>query len=398
MKRWCLGALVAIASVLACRGVQELVHEKVAPPTSQVAWTFDPKAWSVAKNACHQCHHTAPYPATFEMHASGTRLVGPSIQTFFDGIALEKAPANRRLSALEKDTLLRWAVSQGATWQTPVVPAAIKWSMDEQIAGAAEGSSAAAPGRFFGFRVEDLARLDPATFKIKSYTDRNGVTKKGVEFGEFTSINQDSFASSNNPVSYIFIDGLAYGTRMREFTIKGFCSHARWCFIGVHTKEMKKGPSPYDSRKQREYVRAQIDRDWVSVRGRKIPADGIETYPWGGPDPFLTAPAGEHLNEGQYQVDDEWLKFTFTGKDLGNTFRYAFLVEKVDGTDVAYVVGDRPDGTDVNGGFFLGGYGLNSSSSKRDRFAEVTIEATCVGASTAPIEASGLNLATARRS
>jgi len=384
MKRWSLGALVAIASILACRGVQDLVHEKVAVPATQSTWTLDPKAWAVAKNACHHCHHTAPYPAGYEIHANGTQLIGPSIQAFFDGVALEKAPANRRLTALEKDTLLRWAVSQGATWHAPVVPGAIQWSMNEQIAAAAEGSDAAAPGRFFGFRVEDKARLDPATFKIKSYTDRNGVTKKGIEFAEFASIDQDSFASSTNPVSYIFVDGLAWGTRIREFTIRGFCAHARWAFIGVHTKEMKKGPSRYGSRTQREYIRAQIDRDWVSLRGKKIPADNIETYPWNGPDPFLTAPAGEHLNEGQYLNDDEWLKFTFTGRDLGSVFRYTFLLEKVDGTDVAYLVGDRTDSADVNGGFFLGGYGKNSSSSKRDRFAEVTIEATCVGGATAP--------------
>jgi len=384
MKRWSGWVLVALAPILACKGVHEPIPEKAAAPTTQTAWTFDAKTWKVAKNACHQCHHTAPYPAGFEIHANGTRVIGSSIQTFFDGVALEKAPANRRLTVLEKDTVLRWAVSQGATWHTPIVPSVITWSMNAQIAGAAEGSDAAAPGRFFGFRVEDLARLDPATFKIKSYTDRNGVTKKGIEFAEFASIDQDSFVSSTNPVSYIFVDGLAYGTRIREFTIQGFCAHARWAFIGVHTKEMKKGPSPYGSRTQREYVRAQIDRDWVSVRGRKMPADGIETYPWGGPDPFLTAPSGEHLNEGQYLNDDEWLKFTFTGRDLGSVFRYAFLLEKVDGTDVAYVVGDRTDGADVNGGFFLGGYGKNSSSSKRDRFAEVTIEATCVGAATAP--------------
>ena len=384
MKRVRVWVLVGMFPMFACRGLQEPEsNNKVAPPATQATWTFDAKSWLVVKDACHQCHHSAPYPAGVQIHANGRQLVGPSIQALFDGVADERAPLNRGLSATDKDVLLRWAVSQGATWHTPVVPAAISWSMNAQIAGAAEGSDAAGPGKFFGFRVEDMARLDPAYFKIKSYTDRNGITKKGIEFAEFTSVNPDSFTSSTNPTSYIFIDGLAFGTRMREFTIRGFCTQSRWIFIGVHTGEMKKGPSPYGSRTQREYIRAQIDRDWVSLRGKKIPADNIETYPWGGQDPFLTAASGQVLNDGGYLNDDEWLRFTFTGKDLGSTFRYDLLLQRVDGTEVAHVAGDRADSDGVHGGVFFGGYGKNSSTSKKDRFAEVTIDATCWGASKA---------------
>jgi hypothetical protein len=319
------------------------------------------------------------------MHAAGTHLVAPGIQAFFDGVADERAPLNRALSAADKDILLRWAASQGATWHTPIVPPSITWSMNTQIAGAAEGSDAAGPGRFFGFRVEDMARLDPSYFKIRSYTDRNGVTKKGIEFAEFASVNQDSFASSTNPTSYIFIDGLAFGTRIREFTIRGFCTQSRWLFLGVHTKEMTKGPSPYGSRTRREYIRAQIDRDWVSLRGKKIPADDFETYPWGGQDPFLTVVPGRALNAGTFLNDDEWLRFTFTGKDLGNTFRYELSLQRMNGSELAHVAGDRSDNSEVHGGVFFGGYGKNSSTSKRDRFAEVTIEATCWSTSSRPV-------------
>jgi hypothetical protein len=121
------------------------------------------------------------------------------------------------------------------------------------------------------------------------------------------------------------------------------------------------------------------------VRGKRIPADGIETYPWGGQDPFLTAAPGQALNDNGFLNDDEWFMFTFTGKDLGSTFRYDLLLQRVNGSEVAHVAGDRTDGDGVHGGVFFGGYGKNSSTSKQDRFAEVTIEATCWGASKSPV-------------
>jgi len=384
MKRIVLAALL----LAGCTGEQAVAPKKPkVDDRTATAWTFDANAWTVAKASCIQCHQASPYPAGIEIHpiSGGGQIVGSSLQAIFDGVAYEKAPAHKDLLTPDQSWFLTWAADQGANWHNPGVPSTLSWSMTTQIGSASNGSSAAAAGKFFGFRVEDLARLDTNTFLINSYTDRNGVTKKGIEFAETASVNADSFSSSDNPTSYIFIDGLSWGGRMRTLEASGYVTQSRWIFIGFHTQEMKKGTSPTGSREKRDYIRLQIDRDWISWRGKKIPADNVETYPWSGSDPYLTA-GSEGLNDGGFYLnDDEWLFVEVAITDLGSTLKYYATVKKRNSgtglfTDlVAEVAGTRSDTGSPHGGMFFGGYSTNSSG-KKDRFAEWVVEADLYGA------------------
>lgn len=375
-------ALLAALMVVGCDVAPLETMRKAAPPTTTTSWTFDSNAWTVAKASCIQCHQSAPYPAGIEIHpiSGGGQLVGSmSLNNIFDGVAYEKAPAHKRLLTPDKSYFLTWLADQGATWHNPSVPATLSWSMATQIGSASDGTSAAAPGKFFGFRVEDLARLDSQTFIINTYTDRNGVSKKCIEFSETASVNPDSFPSSSNPTSYIFIDGLAWTGRMRTVEAHGYVVQSRWLFIGFTTMEMKKGASPNAAREQRDYVRLQIDRDWVSWRGKKIPADGVETYPWSGADPYLTA-GSEGLNDGVFLNDDEYYRVDVSITDLGSTLKYYATVKTVGGTLKAEVAGTRSDTGSPHGSIFFGSYSTNTNTSKRDRFAEWEVTATLYGA------------------
>ena len=383
MKRIALFAALLLAG---CNVEPTKPAQKARLDHLATTWTFDSNAWTVAKASCIQCHQSASYPAGVEIHpiSGGGHLIGGSLtlQQVFDGVAYEKAPAHKRLLTPDKSYFTSWLADQGANWHNPTVPSTLSWSMATQIGSSQDGTGAGSPGKFFGFRVEDLARLDSQTFIINTFTDRNSVAKKCIEFSETATVNQDSFSSSSNPTSYIFIDGLAWTGRMREVEFSGYVMQARWLFIGFTTQEMKKGASPTASREQRDYVRLQIDRDWISWRGKKIPADGTETYPWSGADPYLTA-TSDGLNDSVFLNDDEWYYVEGTITDLGSTLEYYATVSDVYGSGqgvLATVGGTRSDTGQPHGSIFFGSYSTNTNTSKRDRFAEWTIEATLYGA------------------
>ena len=380
MKKLFLGLLLILSGCVkeeTLTGIEKVRHESLIATT----WTFDSAAWAVSKASCNACHNAAPYPASYQIHpvTGGGEITGASIQGIFDAVAYEMAPANKALVTYDKEKMMQWAEGQGATWSNPTVPSNLSWSMTTQIGSASNGTSAAAAGKFFGFRVEDNARLDTSTFIINTYNDRNNLSLKCIEISETADTDPDSFSSSENPTSYVFVDGLAWNGRMREVEFSGYVCQSRWAFIGFHTREMKKGASPTASREPREYVRLQIDRDWISWRGKKIPADGVETYPWSGADPWLTA-TSDGLNDGGFYLnDDEWYWVEGAITDLGSTVEYYAEVWDIGGSGqglLAQIGGTRTDNSNVYGGIFFGTYSTHSQTTKKDRFADWNVTAT----------------------
>jgi hypothetical protein len=361
--------LFVVAVLLAIGGCVEqptVTKSKAAPAAIAGTWTFNTTTKAAAILYCVQCHATTPAPAGYSMPWNGASITGPSLQGIYDAIAYEPAPANRMLPAATKTAFLNWAVGQGATEYAVTVPEAAAWNMTNHIGGASNGSDAAAAGKFMGFRVEDLGRT--SNFIVQTYTDRNNVTKKGIEFYEDVQVDQDSFSESNNPTNYIFVDGLDFNGRWKELTATGYVTQDRWSFIGFHTQEMKKGSSPFGAREQRTYVRLQVDRDWISWRGKEIPADETETYPWDGADPILTADS-QGLNDSVFLNDDEWYRVDVSIADHGTYIRYYATVKTVGGTLKAEVAGTRPDDGTAFGSFFFGKYSTNNTG-KKTRFAE----------------------------
>lgn len=384
MKRWYLASLLALAcnpdglgpnSDQTRGGSRKDRDHRVAivcgPEEEDPPWYANSNVWTIAKASCRGCHQYVGKDNPAEVDLKTRYFEGPTgfdLGDFYSAIVLEKAPANRLLSQTERETFLAWMMTLGFQGYTVTVPLSQSWSMATQIGAASDGSQAAQAGKFFGFRVEDNKRT--SNFKIATYSDRNGVSKKCIEFEENVAVDQDSFNLSQNPTNYIFIDGLAWNGRWRLMTASGYVVQSRWLFIGFHTREMKKGASPTQAREPRDYVRLQVDRDWVSWRGKKPPADATETYPWNGADPWLTA-NGEGLNDGVFLNDDEWYRVDVVIADTGDSLRYYATVKTVSGTLKAEVSGRRYDDRQAYGTMFFGSYSTNGTG-KKDRFAEWT--------------------------
>lgn len=333
--------------------------------------------WSINLAECIHCHRGAPYPAGIDL-ATRSSLLPAQVQLVYDGVSREMAPAvGAPLARADYDSLLRWAVTNGATPYSVQIPATFSWSMNEQLAGAPLGSDATAPHRFFGFRVEDLART--GSLLVESKTDASGQTHVGIALFEQTPVDPDSFTSSTHPVNYIMSAGVPWSGRWKQMQFSGYVMVDRWAFVTFHTKLLQKGPSPRGSRERRDYVRLQIDRDFMSWRSKVPPADKTETYPWSGPDPLLTAAPGYALDVSTgYLNQSKWYRVEGSIAQVGSFMRYvAHLKDPATGSTICSVGGERSDVDDAYGSVTFGKYsesGGSVSNPKKTRFAEWEFE------------------------
>jgi hypothetical protein len=367
--------------VPACRERDALVqpaggaHATGTPEAAAVAFPSD--LYAQVRSECVHCHSAAPFPADIDL-TTASSLLPSQVQMLYDGVASESAPAaGAPLVRSTYTALLDWAVANGAQHRAVQVPATAAWTMAEQLAGAAVGSSAVAPGRFFGFRIEDLRRT--SSLLVDRHTDAAGQTHTGIALVDQQSVDPDSFTSSTHPVNYVVIDGLEWNGRWRQLRFSGYMVIDRWAFIAFHIKLLEKGPSPNGSRRQRHYVRLQIDRDWMSWRSKVPPADGIETYPWSGADPSLTAAPGWSLNAATgYLNQTKWYYVEGSITEVGGVMRYlATLRDAATGATICGVGADRQGAAEAYGSTAFGKYsesGSSSSGPKKTRFADWTFQ------------------------
>lgn len=326
--------------------------------------------WAIRHTHCVDCHGANPLPATIDLRTRSS-LTTSQVQMVYDGVALEKAPQGHLLATADRDTILRWAVQNGATPYQTTVPSTHYWSQSTQMAGAANGSDGQAPGRFFGFAIEDLARTP---LSVENYTDNQSVTRQTLSLQDFHTVNQDSFSLSTHPVNYVMADGVAWGTRVKEFEYAGYVVQDRHMGVFFHSRELRKGPSTAGARDRRTYVRLQVDQDYFAFRSKKAGyTDTVETFPWNTApaDPFLTAQSGYSLGVNGFFLSSSryyWVKVT--AQIVGSVMRYhAWLYQDGPaGTLIAEIGAERSDPSEAFGGYGFFTYTQNTTNHK-DRWA-----------------------------
>jgi hypothetical protein len=349
-------------------------------PTAPAAPSTQPQmsdgVWAVNKAECLWCHTYEPFPHNIDLRTREAVLQS-QIQLFYNGVNQEMAPAIHLLTDADRESLLAWAVQNGAQPATWMIPRTYDWSMDEQLAGAAEGSSAVAPGRFFAFDIEDswiyganVKGTSPLT--VKTWTDNSGIGPfKGIALSRIRSVDPDSFPASTHPSFYGVPDGVPWHGRFKLMTFQGYVRQDRWSSFVVHTHRLA---AP--GRSHRDYVRFQIDRDAISIRSTPT---ATETWPWGGsasnpgPDGKLT---GTLNKSGIYLSDSKWFFMRGSVSRDGTTIRYTLQVEDpVNGAVIASLAAARPDGPDVMGGFAFHKYSQNNAG-KATMFARWEVHVT----------------------
>jgi hypothetical protein len=298
-------------------------------------------AEAIIARQCTWCH-TAAYPAAGIDLETDLRLSPAHLDDFARGVQLEMAPFVEKLSAADKRTLLDWVRARGATVPAATIPSRYTWNLNEHLADKPEG--AAAPG--FAFVLED-AFIDTAGWTVRTYTDRNGRTYKGIHLGQTHQIDQSVFSSSRNPSSYLVFAGVPWHGRFYNSRMEGDVRVGRWMSIGMHARTMH--PT---GRSNREYVRLQLDRDAISLRSAPTP---LETWPWGNqPDPRLH---GTTDASGFYQTSNEWLHFVFEARrESGGTRWTALVTDPASGEVMANLSALETDPNPLQGTFFLHAY------------------------------------------
>ena len=136
---------------------------KTSPPTVATAVTMSPRVWAIRKSTCQDCHtrtYNGNYTAGINM-LTKTSLDDSQMQTFYDAISYEKAPAGYHItSEADRESLLTWAYERGATAYDLYIPSTLTWSQATQQSGASNGSDGNAAGRYYSLTIEDLFRPD----------------------------------------------------------------------------------------------------------------------------------------------------------------------------------------------------------------------------------------------
>jgi len=352
------------------------IAARPAPDSATSQLTMSDAVWAINMNECLWCHAYAPFPHDIDLRTRGTVLQS-QIQLFYNGVYQEMAPAVQLLTDADRKTLLAWAVTNGAQAATWTIPRTYDWSMDEQLAGAAEGSSAVAPGLFFAFDIEDSwiygANVNGASpLTVKTWTDSYGIGPfKGIALARYRSVNQDSFPLSTHPSFYGVPDGVPWHGRFKLMTFQGYVRQDRWSSFVVHTHQLA---AP--GRSHRDYVRFQIDRDAISIRSTPT---ATETWPWGGSssNPGSDGKLTGTLNKsGIYLSDSKWYFIHGSVSRDGATIRYVLQVEDpVNGAIIASLAGERADGPNVAGGFAFHKYSQNNLG-KSTMFARWEVHVT----------------------
>ena len=362
--------LLTLAFLLGCNGsLQPSASKTSATPIVTYSPQMSNKVWDIRKAVCVDCHvHTynGAYTAGINMLTKSS-LTSGQVQTVYDAIAYEKAPAGYLMAQADRDSVRRWAWQNGATAYDLYVPSTLSWSQATQMSGASNGSDGQAAGRFYGFSIEDLHRPD---LWIENYTDRDDVTKTCLTLQDFHSVDQDSFSSSTHPVNYIVPDGVAYNGRVKAFTWSGYVTQDRHMGVFFHSRLLKKGASPSNARDKRTYVRLAIDQDYFAFQQKmESSPNGAETWPASGAG-NLTAESGyKTYNDSLFLYNDKFYWVEVSAAVVSNKMRYhARLYTTPSGTLLASIGAERSDPNDAYGGFGFWTYTQNGTN-KKDRWS-----------------------------
>jgi hypothetical protein len=231
-----LGILVLVA-VWCLAGCTEITNVGGTRPASPVGpgpggGGGGGDAAAIIARHCVWCHTTAAPAAGIDLQQMN--LTPQQMNDMGRGVQLEMAPFIHRLSGADKTTLLNWVRSYGGTVPQVTIPTRASWRLADAIANIPDGQPA--PG--FGFVVED-ATIQPQAWTVRTWTDRNGRTARGVHLDQTHSVEQSVFSGSRNPSSYLLFPGIAWHGRFTDSRMEGDVRVGRWMSIGMHTRELE---------------------------------------------------------------------------------------------------------------------------------------------------------------
>jgi hypothetical protein len=326
--------------------------------------------WAVVQQRCVWCHTAAHPTGGFDFSQRTQSLA--TVRAIGTGVQLEMAPLIGRLALGEKSTILDWVQRTSGPLPPVVVPAKVHWELSTAIAGLQDG--AVAPG--FGFVVED-GWIDSSPWTIATYTDRFGITARGIALNQPHSVDQSVFPPSRNPSSYFVFKNIPWHGRLRDLRFEGDVRVNRWISVGMQTSRLQ--PT---GRANRDYVRLQFDRDAISLRSAPRGPQFLETWPWGGSggapgsDPELVG----NLNaSGFYQRNDEWLHFVVTATQVPGGVRWtAVVTRRGTGATVASLAAMQASATPLEGSFFLHAYAVGGQRNWANLVFDGTIDRDAV--------------------
>lgn len=327
-----------------------------------VAATMPDDVWAVVQQRCAWCHTSEHPTGGFDFSQRAQSLA--TVRAIGTGVQLEMAPLIGRLPSHEKRTILDWVRRTSGPLPPVFVPPMVHWELSTVIAGLPEG--AVVPG--FGFVVED-GWIDSSPWTVATYTDRFGITARGVALDQRHGVDQTVFPPSHNPSSYFVFKGIPWHGRFRDVRFEGDVRVDRWMSVGLQASRLE--PT---GRANRDYVRLQFDRDAISLRSAPV-APFLETWPWGGsaaapdPDPELV---GTLNASGFYQRSDEWLHFVVTATRATGGVRWtAVVTRRGTGATVASLSAMQASAAPLAGSFFLHAYAAGT----RRNWANLVLDA-----------------------
>lgn len=286
--------------------------------------TMTDTVWTRTRTECRWCHiyqvydpvtGGQRYPSDFNF-TTRTSVDATQLSTLGFGVRTELAPFVKRLSPIVRDTLIAWAASRGYT--TPIYN--LPQTFDFTWATWLNQQSGSNIPRGWFFTVED-GWIDGASvnggsathrWRIEDVTDGQGTRHRALVERQTRTTSADSFPASQNSSVYGILGFQKYHGRFYDYTIEGdvYGLNNRWFSVFMHAEEMK--PTGRD---HREYVRAQFDRDAISIRS--VPTAN-ETWPWGGSGCGTEGADSKlvgHLNKCDiFLGTSRWYHFVFTSQ------------------------------------------------------------------------------------
>jgi len=291
---------------------------------------------------CIWCHKYAPYPSQVDFNDN--QFEAFLLPKLGQGVQQELAPFVDRITQARIDTIINFVESKvlyGRKVRVPRynLPSQFRFNLneylDQQIAlGRISSEGDTVPG--WGWANEDMyidgVNGNEAAWTMETYTDRHGITYRGIALGRTHQTSADSFPSSINPSSYFVFGFQRFHGRLYDYTIEWDQVQNRWGGIFALADTLEP-----PGRSKRSYTRAQVDRDAISLVGviGGSPPGGAETWPWGGSasnpgnDKKLTAPSNpdSSLNQsGIFLNDDKWYHCVFQTVRDDSCTRYYFTV------------------------------------------------------------------------
>lgn len=297
--------LVALLVLAGCRTdapptAVEQAAKATPPHVATNTYYFTAKAYIPAKRACWGCHAVASpdgqgYPAGVEIHLTGgptgSHVIVPgTIQDMMDAMADDRAPANHPLTGGERDTLMQWAIAQGAVTVNTTVPSTFSWSFNTHTQYLTFGSTASGyqPGGFHSFAVE---RIDVrANLKLDNYQEssthccssspNNGhaapYNLPALWMSYYNSTTTDSFTASDDGTFYISPAGVPWNSRLKGAKwYRGYVQIRNRLFIAVDVMEDRRGFTVGNRRGFRDYVRFQVEGNSNRKAGFRMKKTGF---------------------------------------------------------------------------------------------------------------------------